>query len=74
MTLVTVTQNFRSGLLVTSLKALLRSILFCMGLDHVFIDFLASAAVGAGTVLLVIVVVGIGIPRRVPVAMRRTVR
>jgi hypothetical protein len=45
-----------------------------MGLDRVLIDFLASAAVGAGTVLLVIIVVGIGMPRRAAVAIRRTNR
>ncbi len=74
MPLVTLTQNFRCGLLVTSLKALSRAILFCMGLDHVFFDFLARAAVGAGTVLIVIMFVGIRIPRRTPAVIRRTIR
>jgi hypothetical protein len=45
-----------------------------MGLDHVFFDFLARAAVGAGTVLLVIMFVGIRIPRRTPAVIRRTIR
>jgi hypothetical protein len=45
-----------------------------MGLDQVLIDFLARAAVGAGAVLLVIVFVGIGIPRRSAAAIRRTIR
>jgi len=45
-----------------------------MGLDHVLIDFLARAAVGAGTVLLVILFVGIGIPRRSAAVIRRTIR
>jgi hypothetical protein len=45
-----------------------------MGLDHVLIDFLANAAVGAGTVLLLIFAVGLGIPRRAPVTIRRTTR
>ena len=71
MTLATLTPHFRSGPLVTSLKAFVRSILLSMGLDHVLIDFLACAAVGAGTVLLVILFAGIGIPRRAPVAIRR---
>jgi len=74
MSLVTLTENYRCSLLVISLKALLRSILISMGLDHVLIDFLASAAVGAGTVLLVILFVGIGIPRRSAVAIRRNIR
>jgi len=74
MTLVTLTQNFRCGLLVTSLKALPCAILSSMGLDHVLIDFLARAAVGAGTVLLVILFVGIGIPRRSAAVIRRTIR
>jgi len=42
-----------------------------MGLDNVLFDFLARAAVGAGTVLLVILLAGVGIPRRVPVPIRR---
>jgi len=74
MSPVTLTSNFRCGLLVTSLKAIARAILISMGLDRVLIDFLASAAVGAGTVLLVIIVVGIGMPRRGAVAIRRTNR
>lgn len=74
MTIETVTEHVRSGLLVTSLKALTRSILFSMGLDHVFVDFLLSAAVGAGTVLLVILFVGVGIPRRHAAVIRRTIR
>lgn len=45
-----------------------------MGLDHVLIDFLVRSAVGAGAALLVIIVVGIGIPRRTAVAIRRTIR
>ena len=74
MSPVTLTSNFRCGLLVTSLKAIARAILISMGLDRVLIDFLASAAVGAGTVLLVIIVVAIGMPRRAAVALRRTNR
>lgn len=74
MPLVTVTENFGCGLLVTSLKTLFRAILFCMGLDHVLIDFLARAAIGAGSVLLVIMFVGIGIPRRSAAVIRRTIR
>jgi hypothetical protein len=71
---LTLSSNFRCGLLVTSLKAIARAILISMGLDRVLIDFLASAAVGAATVLLVIVFVGIRIPRRAAVAVRRTIR
>ncbi|HET6181225.1 MAG TPA: hypothetical protein VFE61_30185 [Candidatus Sulfotelmatobacter sp.] len=74
MPIEALTPHLRSGLLVTSLKALTRSILFSMGLDHVLIDFLANAAVGAGTVLLLIFAVGLGIPRRAPVTIRRTTR
>jgi hypothetical protein len=63
--------NFRSSLGVTSLKAVTDSILWSMGLDHTLIEFLVSAAVGAATVLLVIIFVGVGIPRRAPVGIRR---
>jgi hypothetical protein len=42
-----------------------------MGLDHVLFDFLSRAAVGAATVLLVILAVGLGIPRRATVVIRR---
>jgi hypothetical protein len=63
--------NFRSSLGVTSLKALTHSILWSMGLDHTLVEFLVSAAVGAATVLLVIIFVGVGIPRRAPVGIRR---
>jgi len=42
-----------------------------MGLDHVLFDFLSRAGVGAATVLLVILLAGVGIPRRAPVAIRR---
>jgi hypothetical protein len=51
-------------LLATSLKSLTRSLLFSLGLDHALIDFLALTALGAATVLLAILLVGIGIPRR----------
>ena len=63
--------NFRPSLGVTSLKAVMGSILWSMGLDHTLIEFLVSAAVGAATVLLVIIFVGVGIPRRAPVGIRR---
>ena len=66
--------NFRSSLGVTSLKAASHSILWSMGLDHTLIEFLVSAAVGAATVLLVIIFVGIGIPRRSSAGIRRTPR
>ncbi len=42
-----------------------------MSLDHVLFDFFTCAAVGAGTVLLVILLAGVGIPRRAPVSARR---
>ena len=42
-----------------------------MGLDHVLLDFLSRAAIGAATVLFVILIAGVGIPRRAPVAIRR---
>jgi len=63
--------NFRPTLLVTSLHALIRSILFSMGWDHAFIDFFARAAVGAAAAVLVILCAGIGIPRRSEVRVRR---
>lgn len=51
-------------LLLTSLKALTRSLLFALGIDHVLIDFLARAAIGAIAVLIAILFVGIRVPRR----------
>jgi hypothetical protein len=43
-------------------------------MDSVFIDFLMPAAVGAATVLFIILFAGIGIPRRAPATIRRIVR
>ena len=45
-----------------------------MGLDQVLIDFLMHAAAGAASVLLMILFVGISIPHRAPVTIRRTLR
>lgn len=45
-----------------------------MGLDHVLVDFLARTATGAASVLLLILLVGLSIPRRAPVAVRRNLR
>jgi len=45
-----------------------------MGLDQVLIDFLTHAAAGAASVLLVILFVGISIPRRASITIRRTLR
>jgi hypothetical protein len=53
-----------SPLLATYLKAFTRSVLISLGLDHVLIDFLANAAVGAATVLFVLFLVALRIPRR----------
>ncbi len=50
--------------LATSLKAVVRSFLLSLGMDHVLLDFLANAAVGALAILLAIVFVGSRIPRR----------
>jgi hypothetical protein len=66
--------NFGSRLPVTSIKALVRSILLCMGLDHVLVDFLLRAAAGAASVLAVIIFVGIRIPKRSAVSARRIFR
>lgn len=66
--------NLRPSILVTSLKATIRSILWCMGLDHVLIDFFSRAAAGAASVLMVIFVVGLGIPRRAESSIRRNRR
>jgi hypothetical protein len=52
--------------LAHSLQALTRSALFSLGLDHALIDFLTHTAVGAVTVLLAILFVGMRVPRRVP--------
>jgi len=74
MSLSNLTPNFRPSLVVTSLKATFRSILLCMGLDHVLIDFFAHAAAGAASVLMIIFVVGLGIPRRAESPVRRNRR
>lgn len=74
MTIPSFIPNFRSSLGVTSIKAAAHSILWLMGLDHVFIEFLVCSAVGAATVLLVIIFVGVGIPRRSAVGIRRQQR
>ena len=42
-----------------------------MGLDHVLIDFFARAAAGAASVLMVIFIVGLGLPRRAESPIRR---
>ncbi len=66
--------NFGPCLLVTSLQALIRSILFCMGIDPAFTDFFARAAVGAAAALIVILLAGIGIPHRSAAGIRRPPR
>ncbi len=66
--------NFRSSLLVTSLKAFYGSILVTMGLDHVLVDFLLRTAAGAASVLAVIAFVGIRIPKRSVIVARRLSR
>ena len=45
-----------------------------MGLDHVLVDFLARTATGAASVLLLILFVGLSMPRRATVTVRRTLR
>ena len=42
-----------------------------MGLDHVLIEFFSRAAAGAASVLMVILVVGLGMPRRSASMIRR---
>jgi hypothetical protein len=74
MLFATLAANLRPSLFVTSLRALLRSILVSMGLDHVFVDFLSNAALGTAAALLVIFFVAIGIPRRSPATIRRIIR
>lgn len=71
MSLSLLIPNFRPSLLVTSLKALIRSILWCMGLDHVLIEFFSRAAAGAASVLMIIFVIGLGMPRRAASTVRR---
>jgi hypothetical protein len=60
--------------LATSIKAFARSVLFSLGVDHVLMDFLAHTAIGAATVLLALLFVGIRIPRRSKAAIRGTTR
>ena len=74
MSLATTIPAIRPSLIVTSLKATFRSILWCMGLDHVLIDFCARAAAGAASVLMIIFIVGLGIPRRAESPVRRNRR
>jgi len=71
MPLPTSVTNFGPGLLVTSLRALIRAILQCMGLDQAFVDFFVRAAVGVAAALLVILFAGIGIPRRSAAGIHR---
>jgi hypothetical protein len=43
-----------------------------MGLDHLFLDFMQRIAVGAGAVLVLLVCIGLQMPRRsVIIASRR---
>jgi len=63
--------NFGPGLLVTSLRTVIRAILLGMGVDQVFVDFFFRAAVGAAAALLVILFAGIGIPSRSAVDVHR---
>lgn len=55
-----------SPFLVTSLKALARTTLLLLGMDHTLINFLTHAAVGAATFLLAILFFGIRIPATHP--------
>ena len=48
-------------ILATYAQALTRSILLALGMDHVLIDFLTHAAIGAVTVLLAIVFIAMRI-------------
>ena len=56
--------------LATSVKALTRSLLFSLGVDHVLIDFLANVAIGAAAVLFAFLYVG----ARIPVRLKGTTR
>jgi hypothetical protein len=51
-------------LLTASLKAVTRSILLSLGMDHSLIDFLAYTALGCATVLLAIFFVAVRVPHR----------
>jgi len=42
-----------------------------MGLDHVLIEFFSRAAAGAASVLMIIFLVGLGMPRRAASVIRR---
>ncbi len=63
--------TYRPSILVTTLHITFRSILLPMGLDHVLIDFFSRAAAGAASVLMVIFIVGLGLPRRAESPVRR---
>ena len=59
---------------VISRLARTRPIIFAMGLHRVFADFFTPAAIGAASVLLIIVFVGLGMPKRSTVTIRRNQR
>jgi hypothetical protein len=61
-------------ILATSAKAFARSLLFSLGVGHVLIGFLAYTAIGAATVLLALLYVGLRIPRCSEDAIRSTAR
>ncbi len=46
------------------LETLTRSLLLSLGFDHVVIEFFVSTALGAFAVLMAMLFVGAGIPRR----------
>jgi hypothetical protein len=45
-----------------------------VSLWHAVIDFLSSAAIGAASVLAILLGVGVGMRRRIPVAIRKISR
>ncbi len=46
------------------IETLTRSLLLSLGLDHVAIEFFVTTALGAFAVLMTLIFIGAGIPRR----------
>ena len=55
----------------TYVETISRSFLLSLGFDHVVAEFFITAAIGAFTILMTLIFVGAGIPRRRKVTSRR---
>ena len=67
--------NFLSITIVISLRLLDSCTILSMGLDLLFFGFFQRIAVGVGTVLVLLLVTWLGLPRRSAIVVsRRTIR